>query len=60
MVIYDLKKESRFGAKADRLRAIEPPCPEEFDQKTEDAFKLLQAFNKIPQTGTLTRQTGQD
>jgi hypothetical protein len=51
------EKESRFGAKADRLRAIEPPRPEEFDEKTEDALKLFQAFNKIPQTGTLTRQT---
>ena len=51
------EKETRFGAKADMSRAVEPPRREEFDELTENALKLFQAFNKIPQTGTLTRET---
>src|SRR5215210_3032040 len=50
-------QEEQFGARIDRKKAIPAPEKDVFDQNTEEALKRFQAFNKLPVTGTLDKQT---
>jgi predicted Zn-dependent protease len=47
----------QFGAVIDRRKAIAAPEKDVFDQNTEEALKRFQAFNKLPVTGVLDKQT---
>jgi peptidoglycan hydrolase-like protein with peptidoglycan-binding domain len=46
-----------FGPRIDRKRVVEQPSLGQFDNRTKQALKNFQAFNKLNVTGTLTKET---
>jgi hypothetical protein len=50
-------QEEQFGVRVDPRKAIAAPEKDVFDQNTEEALKRFQAFNKLPITGVLDKQT---